>query len=114
VTGQLVSALPAPGPCEAMAGGADTDLLVGIKRKGVFRYSPKGGWTQIANSPYPSGDGDYRAFLAAGNGRVAFAIQGDLVDDPKHSSVFRGKSIQNAPTALWTLVGRDFVPVPLR
>jgi len=114
VTRQLVGVLPAPGPCEALAGGTDPDLLVSIRRKGVFRYSPKNGWTPIANSPYPSGDGEYWAFLAAGNGQVAFAICGKPVVDEKRSRGADMKFVENAPTALWILRGRDFVPVPLR
>jgi len=108
VTTQLVSAVPSPGPCEALAGGADADLLVGIRRQGIFRYSPKNGWTLIANAPYPSGEGDYSAFLAAANGQVAFAME-------RKPILSEGNNVRfNAPTALWTLRGRDFVPVPLR
>lgn len=111
ITAQSVAQLSTPGPCESVSVDDDSNLLVSIRTKGVFRYAI-GNWTLVAASPYPSGEGEYWTHLSASSSQLAVAIYGKPVVDKDHSSGSRLHFIQNAPTSLWILKDGSFSPVP--
>jgi hypothetical protein len=102
--------LGTPGPCECVTADDDSNLLVSIRSKGVFRYAG-GKWTLAASSPYPSGEGEYWAHLSASSGQLALAIDGKPVVDKQSSSGSQMRFVQNAPTSLWVLKEGTFSPV---
>lgn len=102
VTDQSVVQLSAPGPCESVSAEDDSNLLVSIRTKGVFRYA-MGKWTIVAASPYSSGEGEYWAHLSASSGQLALALDGKPVVDKQHSNGSQMRFTQNAPTSLWVL-----------
>lgn len=103
--------LLAPGPCETVSADDDSNLLVSIRTKGVFRYAT-GKWTLVAASPYPSGEGEYWTHLSASSTQLAIALDGKPVVDKEHSRGSQLHFIQNAPTSLWVLKDGSFSPVP--
>lgn len=110
ITGQSVAQLTAPGRCESVSVDDDSNLLVSIRTKGVFRYA-RGKWTLVAASPYPSGEGEYWTHLSASSTQLAIALTGKPVIDKEHSSGSQMRFIQNAPTSLWVLDGGSFSSV---
>lgn len=110
VTTERVAPLDAPGSCEALAADDDFSLFVSIKSQGVFRYT-EDQWTLVAQSPYPSGSGEYWARMAVSHGQLAFAIDAKPVIAPGYSGGLDMHFVQNAPTSLWVLVNGKFAPV---
>jgi hypothetical protein len=107
VTKQRVDPLDAPGECEAVATDEDLNLLVSIKSKGIFRYT-QGQWTLLAESPYPTGAGEYWTHLSVASGQLAIAIDAQPVVDPQSSGGVDMHFYRNAPTSLWVLKGGKF------
>lgn len=110
ITAQSVGQLSAPGPCESLSVDDDSNLLVSVRRKGVFRYAT-GKWILVAASPYPSGEGEYWTHLSASSTQLAIAVDGKPVVDKEHSSGSQLRFIQNAPTSLWVFKDGSFSPV---
>lgn len=110
VTEERVAPLETPGACEAVASDENLNLIVSIKTKGVFRYA-RGQWTLIAESPYPSGAGDYWIHLSASSGQLALAIEAQPVVDPHYSDTMHMHFVKNAPTGLWVLKDGKFALV---
>src|SRR5208282_5569970 len=102
VTKERVAPLDAPGACEAVATDDNSALLVAIKSKGIFLYT-QGQWMLLAESPYPTGVGEYWTHLSASSGQLAVAIDARPVIDPQHSSGADMRFVRNAPTSLWVL-----------
>jgi hypothetical protein len=107
VTKERVVPMGAPGACDAVATDDDLNLLAAIKGKGIFRYT-RGEWTLVADSPYPSGAGDYWTHLSASSGQLAIAIDGRPVVDPQHATGTDMHFVRNAPTSLWALKDGKF------
>lgn len=61
------------GEIEAMTTTTSGNLLVSFRDKGIYEYDD--GWQKRFDSPYPAGGPEHRAFLAEGDGQVAFAIE---------------------------------------
>jgi hypothetical protein len=99
--------MDAPGACEAVATDDNLNLLASIKGKGIFRYA-QGEWTLVADSPYPSGVGEYWTHLSAASGQLAIAIDGRPVVDPQRASGTDMHFVRNAPTSLWVLKDGKF------
>jgi hypothetical protein len=110
VTKERVARMDAPGACDAVAADENMNLLAAIKGKGVFRYT-QGQWTLVADSPYPSGVGEYWTHLAASSGELAIAIDGRPVIDPQHPSGTDMHFVRNAPTSLWAMKDGKFALV---
>ena len=110
ITDQANAQLSAPGPCESVSADDDSNLLVSIRTKGVFRYA-MGKWTLVAASPYPSGEGEYWTHMSASSGQLALALDGKPVVDKEHSSGSQMHFVQNAPTSLWVLKDGRFSQV---
>ena len=109
VTGHVVR-LEAPGSCEAVSTDEDSNLLVSITSKGIFRYT-EGKWMLLAESPYPSGAGKYWTYISASSGQLAVAVDGQPVIDRQHLSGSDIRFFQNAPTSLWVLRDGKFAAV---
>ena len=107
VTKERVAPMDAPGACEAVATDDNLNLLASIKGKGIFRYA-QGEWTLVADSPYPSGVGEYWTHLSAASGQLAIAIDGRPVVDPQRASGTDMHFVRNAPTSLWVLKDGKF------
>lgn len=107
VTKERVTPLDAPGACETVASDDDSNLLVSIKSKGVFEYA-QGKWRLVADSPYPSGVGEYWVHLSASFGQLALAIDAKPVVEPVHSTSSDMRFVTNAPTSLWMLKDGSF------
>lgn len=107
VTKERVAPMDAPGACEAVATDDDLNLLAAIKGKGIFRYT-QGEWTLVADSPYPSGAGEYWTHVSAASGQLAIAIDGRPVIDPQKASRTDMHFVRNAPTSLWVLKDGKF------
>ncbi len=101
VTKERVASLDAPGACEAVTTDDNLNLLVSIKSKGIFRYTG-GQWMLVAESPYPTGSGEYWTHLSASTGQLAIAIDASPVVDPQYPSG-NMHFVRNAPTSLWVL-----------
>jgi hypothetical protein len=114
VSNESISALSAPGECDVVSNDGEMNLIASIRQKGVFRYTPTGGWTLIAQSPYPEGNGDYSAYLANSRGFLAMAIDGKPVVDASRTTATRMHFTRNAPTALWVLEHGGFKSIPLK
>jgi hypothetical protein len=110
VTKERVAPLDAPGPCEVVATDDDSALLVAIKSKGIFRRT-EGQWMLVAESPYPTGSGEYWTHLSASSGQLAIAIDARPVIDPQHTSGVDMHFVRNAPTSLWILKDGKFALV---
>jgi len=110
VTKERVAPMDAPGACEAVATDDNLNLLVAIKSKGVFRHA-QGQWTLVAESPYPTGVGEYWTHLSASSGQLAIAIDARPVVDPHYSSGMDMRFVRNAPTSLWVLKDGKFALV---
>jgi hypothetical protein len=110
ITKERATQLVAPGPCECVSTDSDSNLLVSIRGKGVFRYD-KEKWTLLAASPYPSGEGEYWVYLSSAAGQLALALDGKPVVDKQNSSGTDMRFVQNAPTALWVLDGGVLSPI---
>lgn len=107
VTKEHIAPLDAPGACEAVTTDDNLNLLVSIRSKGIFRYA-QGQWTHIAESPYPTGLGDYWTYLSASSGQLALAIDAQPVVVPQYSGGMDMHFVQNAPTSLWVLKDGKF------
>jgi hypothetical protein len=110
VTKERVAPLDAPGACEAVAADDNLNLLATIKSKGIFRHT-QGRWTLVAESPYPTGAGEYWTHLSASFGQLAMAIDAQPVVDPQYSSGGDMHFVRNAPTSLWVLKDGKFALV---
>jgi hypothetical protein len=106
-TGEHVTLLSTPGPCEDISTDERWNLIVSVKSKGVFRYTT-GNWTLLAASPYPSGAGEYSTHLSASAGQLALALDAKPVVDRQHSAGRDMQFTRDAPTALWVLMNREF------
>lgn len=106
-TGEHVTLLSTPGPCEEISTDEESNLIVSVKNKGVFRYA-RGNWTLLAVSPYPSGDGEYWTHLSATAGQLALALDAKPVVDRQHSEGRNMHFTRDAPTALWVLTNGEF------
>jgi hypothetical protein len=110
VTKGHVVPLEAPGSCETVSTDDNSNLLVSITNKGIFRYA-EGKWLLLAGSPYPSGAGKYWTYVSASSGQLAVAIDGQPVIDSQHSSGSDMHFVQNAPTSLWVFRDGNFAAV---
>jgi hypothetical protein len=110
ITREQVAPMDAPGACEAVATDDNLNLLAAIKSKGIFRHS-QGQWILVAESPYPTGVGEYWTHLSASSSQLAIAIDGRPVVDPQHSSGTDMRFVRNAPTSLWVLKDGKFALV---
>jgi hypothetical protein len=110
VTKEHVAPLEAPGSCETVSSDDDSNLLVSIRSKGIFRYRD-GKWMLLATSPYPGAAGEYWTYLSASSGQLAVAIDGKPVTDSQHSSGSDMHFTRNAPTSLWVFRDGSFSTV---
>ena len=108
---ERIARLDTPGECEALV-SASGRLLAGFRHKGIYEYED-GQWTFRAAHPYPSGEGEYWAHLAADGVELSYAITGKPVVDRKISEGRDMKFIRNAPRALWVSRGPNFQQVML-
>jgi hypothetical protein len=111
VTKEHVGPLEAPGACETVSSDDNSNLLVSIKSKGIFRYTD-GKWMLVARSPYPGAAGEYWTHVSAFSGQLAVAIDGKPVIDSQYSSGSDMHFTRNAPTTLWVLRDGNFAAVP--
>jgi hypothetical protein len=110
VTAKGITKLDTPGECETLTTSSAGTLLTSIRRKGIYEYA--GQWKLRASSPYASGSGDYRAYLAESTGELAYAVSANPVIDKEHSAGMNIKWMTNAPTALWdAAAGAEFQEV---
>jgi hypothetical protein len=110
VTKEHVGPLESPGSCETVSSDDNSNLLVSIKSKGIFRYTD-GKWMLLAGSPYPDAAGEYWTHVSASSGQLAVAIDGKPVIDSQHSSGSHMHFTRNAPTSLWVFRDGNFAAV---
>jgi hypothetical protein len=110
VTKEHVAPLEGPGSCETISSDDNSNLLVSIRSKGIFRYTD-GKWVLLARSPYPGAGGEYWTYVSASSGQLAVAIDGKPVIDSPHSSGSDMHFTQNAPTSLWVFRDGNFAAV---
>lgn len=96
VTETQVKRLEGPGLCEALASTTSGTLLASFQKEGIYEYTAK--WVQRAPHPYPSGKGEYWAYLAEHDGQIAYAMT--------------PKPPRFAPSALWVLTDGKLAKVP--
>ncbi len=106
VTPVVITKLDTPSECEALATTESGNLLASFRGKGIYEYSTD--WQRRAAHPYPSGNGEYWAYVSGNGEELAFAIDGKPVIDKEHSSGTDMKFTRNAPTSLWFTHGKEF------
>jgi hypothetical protein len=109
VTTEQIVKLDTPGECEAL-GSVSGKLVAGFRRKGIYQYQGDK-WYLRAAHPYPSGEGEYWAHLAADGAQLSYAITGKPVVDRTASGGRDMKFTRTAPRALWMLLGPEFQQV---
>lgn len=109
VTTEQIVKLATLGECEAL-GSVSGKLVAGFRRKGIYEYKSDK-WHLRAAHPYPGGEGEYWAHLAADGAQLSYSITGKPVVDRTASSGRDMKFTRTAPRALWMLLGPEFQQV---
>jgi hypothetical protein len=110
VTPLAITKLDTPAACETVATTESGNLLASFRGKGIYEYKKE--WQLRAVHPYPSGNGEYWAYLSGNGEELAIAIHGKPVADKEHAPG-TDMFMRNAPTALWFSRGKEFQPIEI-
>ena len=107
----VVSTVTTPGFCEAITRTTAGELLAVFKDRGFFVYAD-GQWMKKAEYPYDASEGEHIAYLAAGDGNIAYATA--RVPHIAASASAATQWTYSGTDALWVLDGQKFRRISFR